>query len=115
MTSSTQNVHLDGHGGLDITASVTVPHGPPLAFTPTAAPSLRQSGGEMMVTPSILHPGPDNALGFWPALAALVPRHGLRRSTMVSLSFWTLRSTASIQKGNSAVLHPTARPRQVAL
>jgi hypothetical protein len=46
MTSSTQNVHLDGHGGLDITASVTVPHGPAVVFTPTAAPSLCQSGGD---------------------------------------------------------------------
>jgi len=72
MTSSTQNVHLDGHGGLDITA---IRDGPSwtsgrIRTKSTFAPPV---GREMMVTASILQPGPANALGYWPAFWMLGP------------------------------------------
>lgn len=72
MTSSTQNVHLDGHGDLDITAvrdgsSWTSGR---IHTNNTFAPP---AGGEMMVTASILQPGPANALGYWPAFWMLGP------------------------------------------
>lgn len=72
MTSSTQNVHLDGHGDLDITAV-----GEGSSWTSgrihTKSTFAPPAGGEMMVTASILQPGPANALGYWPAFWMLGP------------------------------------------
>jgi len=72
MTSSTQNIHLDGHGGLDITA---VRDGSSWSSgrIHTKSDFAPPAGGEMMVTASILQPGPANALGYWPAFWMLGP------------------------------------------
>lgn len=73
MTSSTQNVHLDGHGDLDITAvrnGSTWTSGRIKTKSTAFVPPV---GGEMLVTASILQPGPANALGYWPAFWMLGP------------------------------------------
>jgi len=72
MTTSRNNVHLDGHGHLDISAlqqgaawtsgRIKTKN----AFTPPA-------GGELKVTASIKQPDPANALGYWPAFWMLGP------------------------------------------
>jgi beta-glucanase (GH16 family) len=72
MTSSTQNVHLDGHGGLDITA-VRDGSSWTSGRIHTKSTFAPPAGGEMMVTASILQPGPANALGYWPAFWMLGP------------------------------------------
>jgi beta-glucanase (GH16 family) len=73
MTSSPENVHLDGHGNLVITA---LGHGaagsPGTAWTSgrveTQADRLfgAPPGGEMMVTASIKQPDVAHGLGYWP-------------------------------------------------
>lgn len=84
-TSSSQNIHLDGQGGLEI---VALGHGAAgsagsrwtsariktkRAFRPSA-------GGEMMVTASIKQPNPAYGLGYWPGFWMLGvgqwPAHG---------------------------------------
>jgi beta-glucanase (GH16 family) len=73
MTDSTSNVHLDGHGNLDITA---LGHGQ----TWTSGRIQTQSsafgapaGGQMMVAASIRQPNPAEGLGYWPAFWMLGP------------------------------------------
>jgi beta-glucanase (GH16 family) len=85
MTSSLHNVHLDGHGNLDL---IALGHGaagsPGSAWTSgrvrTKSRFEAPAGGEMMVTASIKQPGPVNALGYWPAFWMLGPgkwpKHG---------------------------------------
>jgi beta-glucanase (GH16 family) len=72
MTSSTQNVHTDGHGDLDITAV-----GQGSSWTSgrihTKSTFAPPAGKEMLVTASILQPAPANALGYWPAFWMLGP------------------------------------------
>ncbi len=73
MTNSKYNVHLDGHGDLDI---IVLGHGaagnPKAAWTSgrieTRANRLfdAPAGGEMMVTASIKQPGVAHGLGYWP-------------------------------------------------
>jgi len=73
MTPSKYNVHIDGHGNLDI---IVLGHGaagdPKAAWTSgrieTRANRLFKApaGGEMMVTASIKQPGVPHALGYWP-------------------------------------------------
>ena len=72
MTSSTANVRLDGHGGLDI---IALGHGAANAAGTTWTSGRIQTrrlftpppGREMMVTASIEQPGPASGLGYWPA------------------------------------------------
>jgi beta-glucanase (GH16 family) len=70
-TSSPDNIHLDGHGGLDIVVLGRGVAGSPGSEWTAARiktnrvfkPSL---GGELKVTASIRQPDPVNALGYWP-------------------------------------------------
>ena len=73
MTSSTQNVHLDGHGDLDITAVRDGSSWTSGRISTKNRGFAAPAGGEMMVTASILQPGPANALGYWPAFWMLGP------------------------------------------
>src|SRR3954447_20001930 len=73
MTSSTRNVHLDGHGALDITA---LGHGQ--SWTSGRIQTIRSdfgapAGGEMAVTASIRQPNPASGIGYWPAFWMLGP------------------------------------------
>jgi beta-glucanase (GH16 family) len=72
MTSSPYNVHLDGHGNLDI---IVLGHGaagsPGMAWTSGRVETLSSAfgapaGGEMMVSASIKQPAPAHGLGYWP-------------------------------------------------
>ena len=78
-TSNPGNVHLDGHGDLDITA---VHQG--VSWTSGRIQTTRlfapPAGGELMVTASLRQPGPAGALGYWPAFwmfgPGIWPEHG---------------------------------------
>jgi hypothetical protein len=77
-TSSRSNIHLDGHGDLDITVSGHGAPGSPGASWTSARIGTRRlfgapAGGEMMVTASIEQPDPVNALGYWPGFWMLGP------------------------------------------
>jgi beta-glucanase (GH16 family) len=79
MTTSPGNVHLDGHGDLDITAvgqGTSWTSGRIATRRTFAAPA----GGEMMVTASIRLPSPVGGTGYWPAFWLLGrgtwPEHG---------------------------------------
>jgi beta-glucanase (GH16 family) len=72
MTDSTSNVHLDGHGDLDITALYhrsSWTSGRIQSISLFAAPA----GGEMRVSASIEQPDPTGGLGYWPAFWMLGP------------------------------------------
>jgi beta-glucanase (GH16 family) len=79
MTSSPDNIHVDGQGDLDITA---VGHG--ASWTSGRIQSASDfgapAGGEMRVSASIEQPGPAHGLGYWPAFwllgPGLWPEHG---------------------------------------
>jgi beta-glucanase (GH16 family) len=66
MTDSPYNVHVDGHGDLDITVLWSGN-----AWTSGRVQSVREfsppAGQELMVTASIRQPDPAGALGYWPA------------------------------------------------
>jgi beta-glucanase (GH16 family) len=72
MTSSPGNIHLDGHGDLDITAI-----GQGASWTSGRIKTQRTFrvpvGSELMVTASIRQPGPGNGTGYWPAFWLLGP------------------------------------------
>ena len=73
MTNSTSNVHLDGHGNLDITA---LGHGQ--SWTSGRIQTISSdfgapAGGEMAVTATIRQPHPAMGLGYWPAFWMLGP------------------------------------------
>jgi beta-glucanase (GH16 family) len=73
MTNSTSNVHLDGHGNLEITA---LGHGQ--SWTSGRIQTVSSgfgapAGGEMAVTASIRQPNPASGLGYWPAFWMLGP------------------------------------------
>jgi beta-glucanase (GH16 family) len=73
MTNSTSNVHLDGHGNLNITA---LGHGQ--SWTSGRIQTISSDfgapvGGEMAVTASIRQPNPAVGLGYWPAFWMLGP------------------------------------------
>ena len=77
-TSSLSNVHLDGHGDLDITVlGHGAPASPGSAWTSARIRTKSQfeapAGGEMMVTASIEQPGPVKPLGYWPGFWMLGP------------------------------------------
>ncbi|QUQ65002.1 ricin-type beta-trefoil lectin domain protein [Kutzneria sp. CA-103260] len=67
MTNSTNNVHLDGNGNLDITALGSGSNWTSGRIqTPTAVAGA-PAGGKLEVTASIQQPNPGNGLGYWPA------------------------------------------------
>jgi len=70
-TNSTNNVHLDGNGDLDITA---IDNGG--TWTSGRIESTRDdfeapAGGQLEMTASIEQPNPTNGTGYWPAFWAL--------------------------------------------
>jgi beta-glucanase (GH16 family) len=72
MTSSPGNVHVDGHGDLDITAldqGFSWTSGRIQSVSDFGAPA----GGEMRVSASIEQPSPADGLGYWPAFWMLGP------------------------------------------
>ena len=78
MTNSTANVHVDGQGGLDITAL----HGSPGSRAPSGWTSGRiqtrrlfapPPGKEMLVSASIRQPDPPQGTGYWPGFWMLGP------------------------------------------
>ena len=79
MTSWRHNVHLDGHGDVDL---VVLGHGAAgsrgAAWTSGRIRTKREfatpPGGEMMVTASIEQPDPGQAVGYWPAFWMLGPK-----------------------------------------
>jgi beta-glucanase (GH16 family) len=73
MTSSPYNVHLDGHGNLDITAL-----GNAGAWTSGRIQTISSqfgapAGGEMEVSALIMQPAVSPGLGYWPAFWLLGP------------------------------------------
>lgn len=78
MSSSRSNVHLDGHGGLVLTALGHGAAGSPHTAWTSGRVQTRQlfgapAGGEMMVTASIRQPDPAQGLGYWPGFWMLGP------------------------------------------
>jgi beta-glucanase (GH16 family) len=73
MTNSTQNVHLDGHGDLEITAIRDGSSWTSGRINTKSSAFAAPAGGEMLVTASIRQPDPANALGYWPAFWMLGP------------------------------------------
>ena len=72
MTNSPQNVSLDGHGHLDITASDA--DGAWTSGRIQTAPDVgAPPGGELEVTASIEQPDPADGAGYWPAFWLLGP------------------------------------------
>ena len=79
MTSAAANVHLDGHGDLDL---VALGHGAAgsqgAAWTSgrirTKGEFAAPPGGEMMVSASIEQPDPGHPSGYWPAFWMLGPK-----------------------------------------
>jgi beta-glucanase (GH16 family) len=78
MTSSVRNVHLDGHGDLDLVAGHGAAGREGAAWTSgrirTKEEFAAPPGGEMMVTASIEQPDPGHAVGYWPAFWMLGPK-----------------------------------------
>jgi beta-glucanase (GH16 family) len=82
MTSSTDNVRLDGHGNLEITARGHGAAGDPTAAWTSGRIETRANrlfgappGGQMMVTASIKQPGVAHGLGYWPGFWMLGRGH----------------------------------------
>ena len=72
MTADQANVHLDGHGDLDLVVQGHGAAGAPGSYWTSARIQTKQlftppPGGEMLVTASIRQPDPANGLGYWPA------------------------------------------------
>jgi beta-glucanase (GH16 family) len=79
MTSSVENVHLDGHGDLDLVARGHGAAGSKGAAWTSGRIRTRSEfaappGGELMVTASIEQPDPGQAVGYWPAFWMLGPK-----------------------------------------
>jgi Ricin-type beta-trefoil lectin domain/Glycosyl hydrolases family 16 len=72
-TNSTQNVHLDGNGNLDITALGSGSSWTSGRIHTPSANVGAPAGGELEVTASIQQPNPGNGLGYWPAFWMLGP------------------------------------------
>ena len=79
MTSSARNVHLDGHGDLDLVVSGHGAAGSKGAAWTSGRIRTKEEfaappGGEMMVQASIEQPDPGHAVGYWPAFWMLGPK-----------------------------------------
>jgi beta-glucanase (GH16 family) len=72
MTDSPANVHLDGHGDLDITA-LYQRTGWTSGRIQTISDFGAPAGGEMQVSATIEQPDPAVGLGYWPAFWMLGP------------------------------------------
>ncbi len=70
-TSSTRNVHLDGHGDLVLTATRSGGQWRSARIESTRDDFEAPPGGELEMTAAIQQPRPDNGLGYWPAFWAL--------------------------------------------
>jgi beta-glucanase (GH16 family) len=72
MTADRANVHLDGHGDLDLVVRGHGAVGAPGSYWTSGRIQTRSSftpppGGQMEVTASIWQPDPAQGLGYWPA------------------------------------------------
>jgi hypothetical protein len=67
MTNSTNNVHLDGNGNLDLTALGSGSNWTSGRIQTPSAVAGAPAGGKLEVTASIQQPNPGNGLGYWPA------------------------------------------------
>ncbi|MGH3170525.1 MAG: discoidin domain-containing protein, partial [Trebonia sp.] len=72
MTSDRANVHLDGHGDLDLVVHGHGAAGAPGTYWTSGRIQTRQlftppPGGELLVTAAIRQPDPAGGLGYWPA------------------------------------------------
>lgn len=73
MTGSPGNVHLDGHGDLDITALYQDGSWTSGRIQTTRSDFAAPPGGQMRVSASIEQPSPVHGLGYWPAFWMLGP------------------------------------------
>ncbi|WP_034090523.1 ricin-type beta-trefoil lectin domain protein [Streptacidiphilus albus] len=73
MTNSTNNVHLDGNGHLDITAIGSGSNWTSGRIQTPTADVGAPAGGELEVTASIEQPSPASGTGYWPAFWMLGP------------------------------------------
>lgn len=73
MTDSTGNVHVNGHGGLDITALYQGAGWTSGRIQSASSAFGAPAGGEMKVSASIEQPDPADGLGYWPAFWMLGP------------------------------------------
>lgn len=73
MTSSTNNVHLDGRGDLDVTALGNGQSWTSGRIQTISSDFGAPAGGEMAVAASIRQPDPSSGLGYWPAFWMLGP------------------------------------------
>ena len=70
-TNSTGNVHLDGNGHLDLTATGSGTSWNSARIETTRDDFQAPAGGQLEMTASIQQPNPGNGLGYWPAFWAL--------------------------------------------
>jgi len=105
MTSSTRNVHRDGHGHLDITALGSGGSWTSGRIQATSANVRAPAGGKLKVTASIKQPagGP----GYWPAFWMLGPASGPR--TARSTSWRTSTRCPGYLAPSTAAPTPAAR------
>ncbi len=73
MTTSAGNVHLDGHGSLDITALRRGQSWTSGRIQTRSSAFAAPPGGMLLVTASIRQPGPRHGRGYWPAFWMLGP------------------------------------------
>jgi len=73
MTRSADNVRLDGHGVLDITAVGHDSSWTSGRIQTRSSAFAPPTSGEMMIVASIMQPRPANGIGYWPAFWMLGP------------------------------------------
>ena len=73
MTASPRNIHLDGHGNLDITAIGNGQSWTSGRIQTKSSAFAAPPGGMLLVTASIKQPDPRHGLGYWPAFWMLGP------------------------------------------
>ena len=71
MTNSTNNVHLDGNGHLDITALNNGGNWTSGRVETQRSDFAAPAGGQLMISASIQQPNPGNGLGYWPVFRAI--------------------------------------------
>ena len=115
MTTSTNNVRLDGHGNLEITARGHGAAGDPQATWTSGRIETRANrlfgappGGEMMVTASIKQPGVVHGLGYWPGFWMLGRGHwpGTGRLTSWRMFDGLSKDSGTLHCGNITQRNP---------
>jgi beta-glucanase (GH16 family) len=119
VTDSPANVHIDGHGGLDITAFYQGGSWVSGRIETRRSNFGAPAGGEMKVTASIKQPDPAVGLGYWPAFwmlgAGSWPRHGeidvLEDVDGLSAHSGTLHCGNLSERNSDGSLGPCHEPR----